>query len=218
MQYDFAGLVSKIEKWKTAYPFPAVTAIAHQYARDPWAVLASTIISLRTKDAVTLKQSTALLEKAGTPKKLLALDGGAIERLIYPAGFYKTKAKNLQKIAAIIIDEYDGAVPDSMEELLRLPGVGRKTANLVLIEGFDKEGICVDTHVHRICNRLGIVATKTPDATEAALREVLPKKFWRRLNELLVLYGQNLCTPLSPHCSLCPVTKQCARHGVERTR
>ncbi|MDR1100081.1 MAG: endonuclease III [Treponema sp.] len=197
---------------------PSVSTVAERYRRDPWAVLVSTILSLRTKDEVTLVCSKRLLERAGSPAALLALPEAEVARLAYPAGFYRTKAASLRKIAAILLKEYGGAVPADMDTLLALPGVGRKTANLVLIEAFDLPGICVDVHVHRISNRTGWVSSKTPEETEMALREKLPKKYWKGINALLVLYGQNLCRPISPFCSRCVIKKHCARIGVETSR
>ncbi|MDR3341834.1 MAG: endonuclease III [Treponema sp.] len=197
---------------------PSVTTVAEQYKRDPWAVLASTILSLRTKDAVTLIASKALLERALTPAELLSLPEDEIARLIYPAGFYRTKAASLKKIAAILCDQYGGQVPADMEALLALPGVGRKTANLVLIEAFDMDGICVDVHVHRISNRTGWISSATPEQTEALLRQELPRKYWKGINALLVLYGQRVCRPVSPFCSRCVIGRHCERRGVERSR
>jgi endonuclease-3 len=197
---------------------PSVTTVAERYRRDPWAVLVSTILSLRTKDEVTLVCSRRLLEKAPDPVTLLAVPEEELARLAYPAGFYRTKAGNLKKIAAILIDQYGGSVPADLEALLALPGVGRKTANLVLIEAFDLPGLCVDTHVHRISNRAGWVSTKTPEETEMALRKKLPQKYWKGINALLVLYGQNLCRPISPFCSRCVFKKYCARTGVGTSR
>ena len=182
-----------LEFMKSEEASPSVSTVAEHYRRDPWAVLVSTIISLRTKDEVTIVASKRLLEKAPTPAKLAALKEETIEKLIYPAGFYRNKAASLKKIAAILLEQYNGNVPATMDELLALPGVGRKTANLVLIEAFDLDGICVDIHVHRISNRCGWLVSKTPDETEMILREILPKKYWKRLNYLLVLYGQRLC-------------------------
>ena len=197
---------------------PAVTTVAENYRHDPWAVLVSTILSLRTKDDVTMETSRRLLAQAGTPAELAAMREDAVARLAYPAGFYRTKAASLKKIAAILLGEYGGNVPADMDALLALPGVGRKTANLVLIEAFDLPGICVDVHVHRISNRSGWLCTKTPEETEMTLREILPKKYWKGINALLVLYGQNLCRPLSPHCSRCVITAHCKRVGVDRSR
>jgi endonuclease-3 len=197
---------------------PSVSTVAEQYKRDPWAVLVSTILSLRTKDEVTLVASKALLDKAPGPEALLSLPEEEVARLAYPAGFYRTKAANLMKIAAILTSQYGGNVPADMDSLLALPGVGRKTANLVLIEAFDMDGICVDVHVHRISNRMGLVSTKSPDETEEALRRDLPLKYWKPINALLVLYGQRICRPTSPFCSQCVIKAHCRRVGVERSR
>ncbi len=184
----------------------------------PFEILASTILSLRTKDQVTAEASARLFKEARTPSEILALSEDRIKGLIYPVGFYPTKAKRLREISEILIDRFDSRVPDSMEELLTLPGVGRKTANLVLVEGFKKDAICVDTHVHRISNRIGYVSTSTPDKTEFALRKKLPVKYWRGYNEMLVAFGQVLCRPISPFCGKCPVSDMCPRIGVERWR
>ena len=203
---------------------PAVTTVAERFRRDPWAVLVSTILSLRTKDDVTLETSKRLLAKAPGPAELAALGQDQVARLAYPAGFYRTKAANLKKIAAILLEQYGGKIPADMDTLLALPGVGRKTANLVLIEAFDLPGVCVDVHVHRISNRCGWLrtesqcGTKTPEETEMTLREILPKKYWKGINALLVLYGQNLCRPLSPYCSRCVIKPHCKQVGVERSR
>jgi endonuclease-3 len=224
---DWDGIVRALETWRrdaraeaetAGSGDPSVSAVAEHYYRDPWAVLASTILSLRTKDEVTLIRSRALLERAPTPQKLLSLTTEEIEKLIYPVGFYHTKARNLQKIAAIIMETYHGQVPADMEALLSLPGVGRKTANLTLAEGFDIDSICVDVHVHRITNRLGALRSKNPEETEMLLREILPRKYWKRINLLLVLYGQRVCRPVSPFCSRCVLVPYCRRVGVERSR
>jgi endonuclease-3 len=197
---------------------PAVTTVAERFHRDPWAVLVSTILSLRTKDEVTLETSKRLLAQAPGPAELAALREDKVDRLSYPAGFYRTKAASLKKIAVILLDQYNGEVPADMEALLALPGVGRKTANLVLIEAFDLPGICVDVHVHRISNRCGWLSSKTPEETEMILRHILPKKYWKGLNALLVLYGQNLCRPVSPYCSRCAIKTHCKQIGVDRSR
>ena len=210
---------------KTAKPLnqdPIVSIIAEEYKEEPeqkpWAVLASTILSLRTTDEVTTRTSRSLLARAPTPQKLLKLSVEEISRLIYPAGFYKTKAASLKKIAEILIKQYKGLVPSDMDALLALPGVGRKTANLVLIEAFDQYGICVDIHVHRISNRTGWVKTTSPEKTEEALRQILPKKYWKVINNLLVFYGQKLCRPLSPHCSRCVIPAHCLKINVNKSR
>jgi endonuclease-3 len=214
------AIFGALEKWRSdlGAQDPSVNTVAEHYRRSPWAVLASTIISLRTKDEVTLAASERLLEKAASPAELAALKEKQIEKLIYPAGFYRNKAASLKKTAAILLEQYGGKVPSSMEELLALPGVGRKTANLVLNEAFDLDAICVDIHVHRISNRCGWLSTKNPEETEMILRETLPKKFWKRINRLLVLYGQTLCRPVSPFCSRCVIKKYCFRRDVTRAR
>ncbi len=195
---------------------PVVTEVAKD--KDPYKVLISTVLSLRTKDETTKEASLRLFERAPDIFKLKELSEEEIEKLIYPVGFYKTKAKNLKKIAKIIVDKYDGVVPSDLDELLKLPNVGRKTANLVLAKGYNIPAICVDIHVHRISNRLGLVKTKTPIETEFALSKILPKKYWIEFNDLLVPFGQNICRPTSPFCSRCPIYDFCDRVGVQRWR
>lgn len=185
---------------------------------DPFRILIGCILSLRTKDEVTYPATERLFAKAKDPAGMLKLTSGAVARTIYPAGFYRTKAKQIRAISAILLSRYGGRVPDTIDELLLLPGVGRKTANLTVTLGFGKPGICVDTHVHRIANRLGWVATKTPDDTEAALRLRLPKRWWIPINETLVRHGQQVCKPISPLCSSCPVERACPKVGVDRRR
>jgi endonuclease-3 len=215
---DWDAIIATLAAWAEPLEPPSVTALALEARREPWAVLASTILSLRTKDAVTRVASDTLLKAAPTPAALLALSSEAIERLIYPVGFYRVKARTLLEIASLVMTRFGGTVPDTLEELLTLPGVGRKTANLVLIEAFNKDGLCVDTHVHRIANRIGWVATKTPDKTEMALRRIMPRRYWSGLNALLVRYGQLVCRPQSPLCSRCVIAGHCKRVGVERSR
>lgn len=195
---------------------PIVTVVAKD--NDPYKVLVSTVLSLRTKDDVTHKASLRIFEKAPDIYALSSLTEEEIARSIYPVGFYKTKAKNLKKISKIIIKQYNGEVPNSLDKLLKLPNVGRKTANLVLAKGYNIPAICVDIHVHRISNRLGLVKTKNPEETEFALREILPKKYWVDFNDLLVPFGQNLCKPVSPFCSKCPIYEYCDRINVEKSR
>jgi len=212
-----------LEKWRAQLSAsteadPSVNTVAEHYRHDPWAVLVSTIISLRTKDEVTLAASERLLEKACNSADLNRMNEEKIAKLIYPAGFYRNKAASLKKIAYILLEQYGGKVPASMDELLALPGVGRKTANLVLNEAFGLDAICVDIHVHRISNRCGWLSSKTPEETEMILRDILPKKYWKRINYLLVLYGQRLCRPVSPFCSCCIIEKHCLRNGVDRSR
>ena len=214
------GVIARaLEKWRMGLgQEPSVTTVAERYSHNPWAVLVSTILSLRTKDEVTLEASRRLLAQASGPVELAAMRVDTVARLAYPAGFYRTKAANLKKIAAILLEHYNGEVPADMDALLALPGVGRKTANLVLIEAFDLPGICVDIHVHRISNRCGWLSSKTPDETEMILRRILPKKYWKNLNAQLVLYGQNLCRPVSPYCSRCVIKNHCQRFGVDKSR
>jgi endonuclease-3 len=214
---DIDRFVAAIEANYRQWNPPIITFIANRGA-TPFEVLVSTLLSLRTKDEVTGAAAARLLDVARTPQAMVGLSPQEIERLIYPVGFYPTKAKRLLAISRILLDRYNGKVPDSLEALTALPGVGRKTANLVLVEGFKIPAICVDTHVHRISNRIGYVTTKTPDQTEMALRKKLPKRHWVRYNELLVAFGQVLCRPISPYCSRCPVADMCPRIGVARHR
>lgn len=208
-----AILREESRSWRT----PAVTIVAED-SRSPYKVLVSCIISLRTKDKVTTQASKRLFEHAATPEAMQQLPAAEIAKLIFPAGFYRTKAEQILAISRRLAAEYGGRVPDSLDELLAFRGVGRKTANLVLTLGFGKPGICVDTHVHRICNRWGYVATRTPDATEMALRAQLPPEYWIEINDLLVAFGQNLCLPVSPRCSTCRLNELCARVDVTHSR
>lgn len=186
--------------------------------RDPFRILVSCILSLRTKDQVTQHASDRLFRLASKPEKMSKLRVGSIERAIYPVGFYRVKAGRIREISREIVQRYRGKVPDTIDELLTLQGVGRKTANLVITLGYDKDGICVDTHVHRIANRWGLVNTRTPDQTEVALREILPVTYWKRLNGILVAFGQGICRPVSPLCSLCEIYESCDRTDVARSR
>jgi endonuclease-3 len=196
---------------------PIVTEISKR-RRDPFQILISTVLSLRTKDEVTRQASARLLERARTPEDILAIPEDEIARLIFPVGFYKTKARRLKEICRDLLEKHDGRVPDDLDELLKLPGVGRKTANLVITLGYGKPGICVDTHVHRVSNRLGYVEAKTPEQTEMALRKKLPGEYWIEYNDLLVTWGQNICTPVSPFCSKCAIRPYCRQGGVHRHR
>lgn len=207
-------LKKEIKRWKQ----PVVGVIADEAIDRPFETLISCLLSLRTKDAVTDEASRRLFAVAKTPDDLAVLPEETISKLIYPVGFYKTKAKNIRSICAILLEKHGGTVPRTIEELLELPGVGRKTANLVVTVGYDDYGICVDTHVHRISNRLGFVKTKTPEETEFALRKKLPKKHWKTYNDILVTYGQNLCVPISPWCSRCAVANLCEKRGVPKHR
>ncbi len=195
----------------------AVPAIGH-YTDSPFTTLISCILSLRTQDRTTTEASGRLFSVADTPERILEVQTTRLEELIYPVSFYRVKARTIRKIATELIEKFGGKVPDTLEELLKLPGVGRKTANIVVTLAFNKPGIAVDIHVHRISNRLGYVSTKNPDDTEMALREKLPRRYWIVLNDVLVAYGQNLCKPVSPFCSRCAIADYCERVGVERSR
>jgi len=185
---------------------------------DPFRVLVACLLSLRTQDTTTGPAAARLFAVADTPDALLRLSPRAIERLIYPVGFYRTKARLIPALCRDLLARFGGRVPDDVDTLLTLKGVGRKTANLVVTIGYGRPGICVDTHVHRISNRLGYVRTRTPDETEAALRARLPRRYWIGYNDLLVAFGQNVCTPVSPRCSTCPVSDLCPRVGVAVSR
>jgi len=206
-------LKREIRQWKV----PIVGVVATE-TRDPFKILISCLLSLRTKDDTTAQASRRLFALAGTPERMLQVPLQKIEKAIYPVGFYKTKSRNILGICRDLIEKYRGRVPDEIDELLTLKGVGRKTANLVVTLGYDKDGICVDTHVHRISNRWGYIRTRTPEATETALRKILPVAYWKIYNDLLVTFGQNLCRPISPFCSRCPLTAYCRRVGVDTSR
>lgn len=208
--------LAKVRRANRAFRVPAVTVVAA--SRDPFAVLVSTILSLRTRDAATAAASARILALARTPAAMRRLSARAIEKAIYPVSFYRTKARHLLAACRLLEERHGGRVPKTMEELLALDGVGRKTANLVLTLGHGLPGICVDTHVHRISNRWGYVRTETPERTEFRLRAILPRRHWLEYNDLLVTFGQNLCTPLSPRCSRCPLGTACERRGVLRSR
>lgn len=208
-----AILTRAVASWQT----PAVTIVS-QREGDPFKVLVSCILSLRTKDQTTAAASERLFALAATPCSMAVLPLETIEQAIYPVGFYRNKAQQISEISRRLVAEYDSIVPDHIDELLTFKGVGRKTANLVVTLGFGKPGICVDIHVHRICNRWGYVTTKTPEQTEFALRQKLPKEYWLVINDLLVTFGQNHCTPVSPHCSTCMLYAFCERKAVGKYR
>ncbi len=203
----------ELEKGK----YPIVTDLAIR-ARNPFHILVSTLLSLRTKDEVTEVATERLLQLAATPEEMLQLTEDEIISAIYPVGFYRNKAETIIRISRELVEKYESRVPDTIDELLTLKGVGRKTANLVVTLGYNKDGICVDTHVHRISNRLGYVATKNPEETEFALRDKLPKKYWIDFNTLMVAFGRRICRPVSPLCSKCPVSDYCDKAGVTKSR
>ncbi len=217
MPFPIQSVIETLRRSCRKWPTPVVTIYSERRA-TPFMILVSTILSLRTQDRTTAEASSRLFKLARTPQKMLALDESAIAQAIYPVGFYKTKARVLLDISRTLKQSYGGKVPDEIDELLKLKGVGRKTANLVVTLGFGKPGICVDTHVHRITNRWGYIRTKTPEETEAVLRHKLPAEYWIPINDWLVAFGQNLCKPVSPLCRQCPVADSCARRGVGISR
>lgn len=210
-------VVRRLERTRSAWN-PTALAVVAAESRDPFRVLIACILSLRTQDTTTGPAAARLFALADTAPAMLRLTPCQIERAIYPVGFYRTKARAIRAICRDIIERFVGRVPDEIDDLLTFTGVGRKTANLVVTMGYGKPGICVDTHVHRISNRLGYVRTRTPDETEQALRRRLPRRYWIGYNDLLVSFGQNVCTPISPRCSRCPVRALCRRVGVRSAR
>jgi endonuclease III len=214
---DIHNIIALLREEYRSWQTPAVTIVS-ECDHSPFKILVSCIISLRTKDEVTATASERLFARADTPENMQHVPVDEIASLIYPAGFYRNKARQIREIAQCLVADYGGNVPDSIDELLEFKGVGRKTANLVVTLGFGKPGICVDTHVHRICNRLGYVSTKTPKNTEMALRAKLPAEYWIEINDLLVAFGQNHCYPISPRCTTCRIRLFCPRIGVTKYR
>lgn len=211
-------IISLLKQGTVSMRPPASELIKQECGSDPFNVLIGCLLSFRTKDTVSFPAACRLLHCAKTPQKLRLLDQNVIEQLIYPVGFYRQKARQLRALCDRLITDFDGIVPNTIDELLTLEGVGRKTANLVLAEGFGIPALCVDTHVHRIANRLGLVNTKTPQETEFALKAVAPPETWIDLSRLLVMWGQNICVPISPLCSKCILFPVCLRVGVKKSR
>lgn len=218
MSREIVQIIEKIESYIAEFEAPVIRKVSKVTDRDPYRILIGTILSLRTKDETTEKAAERLFRLARTPSEMLTVSQADIEKAIYPVGFYKKKAKLVREISMELLEKHEGKVPSSIDELLRIKGVGRKTANLVMGEAFSKPGICVDTHVHRISNRLGVVKTKKPLETEMELMRILPREYWIRYNAALVPFGKNVCKPVSPLCSTCPVRDKCKRVGVERSR
>lgn len=210
-------IIKILKKELNVGEMPIVSHLAES-EHDPFVILISTLLSLRTKDEVTAVATERLLALSSTPEEMLKIPGDKIARAIYPVGFYRNKAKGIHHVCRELIDRFDSKVPDNLDDLLSIKGIGRKTANLVITLAYGKDGICVDTHVHRISNRLGYVATKTPDETEMALRDKLPRRYWIIYNTLLVFFGRKTCKPVSPVCSTCPIRKCCDRRGVTVSR
>lgn len=217
-KFPFHEMIRVLTKLFPQEAAPVITRLSLDTDRDPFVILVGTLLSLRTKDETTEKVMAVLMPRMKRPQDLIDIPLDELEKLIYPVGFYRNKAKGLKEVAAAIVNVYDGVVPDTIEELIKIRGVGRKTANLVVTEGYGKPGICVDTHVHRISNRTGAVTTRNPHQTEDELRKILPPQYWITYNALLVTFGKRICTPLSPKCSECPLAGICEKKGVTRSR
>lgn len=216
-KHHFKEIFAALHQAAASFRQPAVTEIA-EADHDPFKVLISCILSLRTRDETTAPAALRLFRLADTPQRMARLPVQRIREAIYPVGFFITKAKRIKGICRVLLGKYRGKVPRDFEQLMGLKGVGRKTANIVMVYGFHDEGLPIDTHCHRIPNRLGWVQTKTPEETEQRLRAILPKRYWHDFNDLFVQFGQNICTPISPFCSRCPVRKHCRRVGVAVSR
>ena len=215
-QFDLPMVLRRVKKLTKFWRTPVVTTISRK--GNPFMVLVSCLLSLRTRDEITDAAFKRLFIFANTPKKLLCADHRKVEKAIYPVAFYRSKTVKLYEICRSLVDENEGRVPDTLDKLLKLKGVGRKTANLTLVLGYNKLGICVDVHVHRITNRWGYVNTKSPDETEKVLRGKLPERYWKEINNLLVSFGQNICRPQSPYCSKCNISEYCGQYGVKSQR
>lgn len=215
---DFDILMNKLSEEIISHGHLPLMNQMNRGSEYAYRILIATVLSSRTKDEVTADASERLFAQAPNPEKLSQLSEAEIANLIYPVGFYRVKSKNIKKIARLILEKYNGKVPDTLDELVQLPGVGRKTANLVLGIAYDIESITVDTHVHRISNRIGLIQTKTPRETEQDLQKILPKKYWISYNTFLVAYGKMICRPISPICSKCKISNYCKRIGVKKSR
>lgn len=210
-------VIKILQKELTVGTMPAVSHLAESQ-RDPFVILISTLLSLRTKDEVTAEATERLFRLAATPQEMLQIPVVKIAETIYPVGFYQVKARTIHHVCRELINRFSAKVPDNLDDLLSIKGIGRKTANLVIALAYGKDAICVDIHVHRISNRLGYVRTKTPEQTEYALREKLPRRYWIIYNTIMVAFGRKTCKPVSPLCSQCPIFKYCDRVGVTASR
>lgn len=211
-------IVRLLQREVTHFPPPLSQQVVAEYGRDPYLILISCLLSLRAKDASTIHVCRDLFKRVRRPRQMLALPHKELERIVFKTGFYKTKARVLQEVSKTLLEKFGGTVPRTFETLSSIKGIGPKTANLVLSVAFGKPAMCVDTHVHRISNRLGLIKTTTVEQTEAALRNILPKKYWSVWNTLLVVWGQQVCVPVSPHCSTCALRAVCKRVGVTTSR
>lgn len=214
---DISTVNARLKREYRKHRAPIIELVKAQ-TDDPFRILVATILSARTKDETTAEVSRRLFAKVKRPSDLLRLSQREMEKLIFPIGFFRTKARHLRELPVAMERLFGGRVPDTIEDLCKLPGVGRKTANLVVTVAFDKHGICVDVHVHRICNRLGLIETATPLETEMVLRRILPKRYWKTWNRYLVSYGQTICTPVAPLCSRCSICAYCSRIDVTKSR
>jgi endonuclease-3 len=217
--YHFDEIFRLLKQQMKKYGQPIVSKKKQDIPETPFVTLISCLLSLRTKDETTAQASRRLLTNYHTPQDITRLSLQQIETMIYPVGFYKTKARRIKDISQTLLEKYEGNVPDTMEELLSLKGVGRKTANIVMVYGHKKHGyLPIDTHCHRIPNRLGWIKTKTPEETEQALLKILPSKYWDDFNDLFVRFGQTICMPISPFCSKCQLQTYCKKIGVTTKR
>jgi endonuclease-3 len=214
---DIPEVMYLLKKQVKGFHIPWLEQMASS-GTDPFTILVSCLLSLRTQDKTTAAASEKLFSLASTPQGMSSLSVKEIRDAIYPAGFYRIKAERIKTLSETLVERYHGKIPDTIDELLALKGVGRKTANLVITLGYGRYGICVDTHVHRIVNRWGYIKTRTPRETEFALREKLPKRFWIEINGLLVAFGQHICKPVSPLCSRCDLEGHCEKVKVARHR
>lgn len=211
-------IIRTLQSKTTEFQQPLVDQIIAEYGHDPFLILISCLLSLRAKDITTIHVCRVLFARAQTPERLLAIDRQELEKIVYRTGFYRNKAKIIQEVSQVLLERFNGKVPNNYQELIRIKGVGNKTANLVLGLAFGKPAICVDTHVHRISNRLGIIKTKKVEQTEKELQKTLSKKYWTIWNHLLVIWGQNICVPISPKCSKCAISNWCKKVGVTKSR
>lgn len=211
-------LVKLLKQHSVGFMPPLIDIVVAEFGHSPFLILIACLLSLRAKDTTTVHVCRALFRKITIPEQLLAMDRAELEIIIFKTGFYKNKAQILQEVCAAILRDFNGVVPGTYDELISIKGVGPKTANLVMAAGFGVPAICVDTHVHRISNRLGLVQTKTVEESQVALQKVLPKKYWSTWNNLLVMWGQNICAPISPRCSGCAIAPMCKRIGVSKSR
>ena len=209
-------IIKTLQKWAEDYEHPTLRRSSRE--RNPYKTLIACLLSLRTQDKNTDKTSRELFKVADTPEGILKIPQKKLEKIIYSSGYYKNKAKTIKHVSKVILEKYNGKVPSELDELMSIKGVGRKTANIVLVYGHNKEGLPIDVHCSRIPNRLGWIKTKNANETEQVLRKILPKQYWNKFNDLFVKFGQNICVPVSPYCSKCPINKYCKKVDVKTSR